>query len=98
MVAQIALPLLGAQDDPMIEAEAAILALVGVLLGDGRKDLGLMARTIRGVRHVESCQIGMYIRDGDSLRGGQPCSARCADARAALSLAAGWLRAREGTR
>lgn len=76
-------------------AEDVVLALCAVLLGNGKSDKGLMTRMAYGGRHLKMCQIGMYIQEGDSQRGGQPCSDRCQRAHDAIALAADWLRANE---
>lgn len=65
----------------------AVTALLTVLAGTTkRKDYGQMSRVVEGRRHLWSCNSGMWLQAGDSLRGGQPCSARCVQAAAALRL------------
>lgn len=90
MVAMLAQPTLIAPD-----AETVVLELCRVLVGDGDKDRGLMTHMVNGAGHLEQCQIGMWIQAGDSLRGGQPCSARCLAVQAALRQAGLWLKAQE---
>ena len=84
----------------LVAAEAVILDLCCVLLGGkgsplGTSDRGLLRRAVNGTRHLESCQIGMYVQAGDSMRGGQPCSDRCRLAREAASRGGQWLKAHE---
>ena len=58
--------------------DLVILALCHVLIGDGTsKDRGLMSRTVSGKRHLERCQIGMFLRPDDRLTSGSLCSTRC---------------------
>lgn len=85
-----------------VAAEIVILDLCRVLLGEPkrdkhgkRKDYGLMNHIVNGEQHIRSCQIGMYIEAGDSLRGGQPCSDRCQRVRDAIDMAEIWLKAHE---
>lgn len=77
------------------DVETVILDLCRVLIGDGERDRGLMSHMVNGGQHIETCQRGMWIQAGDSLRGGQPCSKRCLAVQAAISQAGRWLRAHE---
>lgn len=83
-------------------AEAVILDLVAVLLGDKsrpkHRDNGLLNLVIRGRQHVPTCAFGQYLRETDRLTGGSPCSARCADAHAVITAAERWLQAYEADR
>lgn len=78
-----------------MNAETIVLTLCRTIIGDGRKDRGLMTQIKHGQQHIPTCQVGQYIAEGDSLRGGQPCSQRCQDAREALRAASRWLKAHE---
>lgn len=72
-------------------AEEAILMLLYALIGDGRKDHGLRTRVYRGTRHIPTCMVGYCVREGDSQRGGQPCSERCVEVQQAIDAATAWL-------
>ena len=87
-----------------LTAETVVLVLCRVLLGGGErdkhgklKDRGLMNHFVNGTRHLQSCQIGMYIEADDCMRGGQPCSDRCQRAHDAISMAGQGLKAHEGS-
>lgn len=73
------------------DAVEVIAGLLLVMIGDGKKDHGQMSHRTAGGWHLESCQRGMCIQAGDSLRGGQPCSKRCQTAQIAAEFAVAWL-------
>lgn len=66
----------------------ALASAIMALGGDGAKRKGLLSRWVDGELHLSErwCPIGMWVVNGDSLRGGQPCSTRCSEARAAMML------------
>lgn len=85
----------------MMDAEMVIMELCRVLLGNGPNgapDRGLMSHIVRGEQHIERCQAGMWLTPGGPRPDGDPCSARCMAAHAALKLAEQWLRANESER
>lgn len=96
MVAHLAQPMLFT--DPLEEAEAVILELCRVLLGagPGGPDRGLMGLIVHGRQHVPTCPHGQWLSATSPRPHGDPCSARCMAAHAAISAAEDWLRAREG--
>ena len=42
----------------------AVGALMTVLAGDGKRDKGLMSRTVEGRQHVQTCNRGLYLYPG----------------------------------
>jgi hypothetical protein len=84
--------------DPLDDLETLLLAYAGVLLGGDGRGAGLLRKRVDGRYHTERCQIGMWVRDGDSLRGGQPCSDRCESVRETIQAGERWLKAREAAR
>lgn len=80
--------------DPLDEAEAVILDLCAVLLGDPTRpgDRGLLNLVIDGRQHAPRCPFGQWLTPG---LGGDPCSSRCVAAHEAISAAERWLMARE---
>lgn len=76
-------------------AESVVLGLVGILLGDGRKNRGVMSLVAGGRQHVPTCQFGLYVTPESRLTNGEPCSARCQRAHAAITAAEDWLRSVE---
>lgn len=83
------------RDDTLRAGLAAVGALMVALAGDPKRktDRGQLSRVIAGRRHLWSCNHGMWLQAGDSLRGGQPCSERCVQAHEALRLGAVFLQA-----
>ena len=81
------------RDDTLRAGLAAVSALMTVLAGDGRKDKGLMSRTVQGSRHVYACNRGLYLYPGSHATGRAPCSERCVQAHEALRLGAVFLQA-----
>ncbi len=83
------------QTDTLRDGLTAVGALMVALAGDPKRktDRGQLSRVIAGRRHLWSCNYGMWLQAGDSLRGGQPCSERCVQAHEALRLGAVFLQA-----
>lgn len=79
--------LMAARDETMAAALSAVGALMTVLAGDGKRDKGLMSRTVYGQRHVHSCNRGLFLYPGSAATGGALCSERCVAAHEALRLA-----------
>jgi hypothetical protein len=75
------------RDETLAAALSAVGALMTVLAGDGRKDRGLMSRTVYGTRHVHTCNRGLYLYPGSAATGGALCSERCVAAHEAMRLA-----------
>lgn len=75
-------------------AQEVIVTLLTVLFGDRRKDppdRGLVNHLVDGRPHTPGCPYGQWLRPGDSLLGGSPCSDRCLRAWEALRQAITWL-------
>jgi hypothetical protein len=81
------------RDETLKAGLAAVGALMTVLAGDGRKDKGLMSRTVYGTRHVHTCNRGLYLYPGSAATGGALCSERCVAAHEAMRLAGVFLQA-----
>lgn len=75
------------RDETLAAALSAVGALMTVLAGDGKRDKGLMSRTVYGQRHVHTCNRGLYLYPGSHATGGALCSERCVQAHDALRLA-----------
>lgn len=81
-------------------AEAVVLDLLRVLLGDQkrdkhgkRKDYGLMSLMAHGFQHTPRCPHGQWLSVDGSRPHGDPCSDRCRTAHAAIRAASIWLKA-----
>lgn len=84
----------GASSQTVREAEAVILELVRVVLGDKRRrvtDNGLMTTIVRGGQHTPRCPRGQWLQPNGPRPDGDPCSDRCVAAWAAIHAAARWL-------
>lgn len=84
--------------DPLDEAEVVILELCRVILGDGRKDRGLLTYRAKGRNHVPTCSRGMWLSPTSPRPDGDPCNARCDAVHEAINAAERWLIAREVAR
>ena len=80
--------------DPVPTAEDVILALAAGYYGQDGNGAGLLVKR-RGAMHVARCMQGLWVAEGDSLRGGQPCSDRCQQVATAIRLASAWLKAHD---
>lgn len=79
------------RDETLAAAFAAVSALMTVLAGDGKRDKGLMTRTVYGTRHVQPCNRGLFLSPGSAATGGVLCSERCVAAHEAIRLGAVFL-------
>ena len=85
----------GSGDVALMTAETVILLLCATLLGEDGRGAGLLSRRVDGRFHTARCQIGQWRTPGGPRPAGDPCSARCEQARDALNQASRWLRAHE---
>jgi hypothetical protein len=79
------------QLDLLPDAETAIVALLGVVIGFDEKDHGYMSLVIDGDQHTPRCAFGQWLTPGGPRPEGDPCSERCVTARAAVDMALEWL-------
>lgn len=78
-----------------LEAERAILLLLGVLRGIDKTDLGLMPVWVCGFRHLATCGHGQWNQQDSPRPHGDPCSDRCERAQEAIEAGVDWLKANE---
>ena len=83
----------------MNDAEPVILDLLRTLLGDKRnprkRDMGLLHLVIDGQQHEPRCPRHQWLMPDSPRPDGDPCSARCTAAWAAIRHASAWLREHE---